>query len=177
MVWNGPEPHWVDTRVAARRARPKDERDHGLAGALDAFPEERLGCGRGGGGLGHGGLRGGWTACRLSIAAFERPAGGGGATRVCVPAREPLRERPSAQGEQAVQAAPVAGRLVLFVMIAVGLSMVLGVGVFAALTRPPRRSHPAPAAATCDAGVEPSFGGRGFALGGAMMRRTGGERA
>jgi hypothetical protein len=68
-----------------------------------------------------------------------------------MPAREPLREHPSDEGEHAVQAAPVPGRVVVFVMAAVGLSLLLGVGMFAALTRPPRRTHPAPATSATSA--------------------------
>jgi len=61
-----------------------------------------------------------------------------------MPAREPLRPR-LPDGANARVAAPVPGRAVLFVMLAVGLSVVGGVATFAALTRAPRPEHSPPA--------------------------------
>jgi hypothetical protein len=59
-----------------------------------------------------------------------------------MPARYPLPDPPP-EGARAKRAAPVSGKAVTLMMLAIGLSVVLGVGVFAALTRPPR--HPQPA--------------------------------
>jgi hypothetical protein len=75
-----------------------------------------------------------------------------------MPAREPLPVRSS--GARARVAPPVPGRTVLFVMFAVGLSVVGGVATFAALTRGPRHPHPQPGSALDStggsAGAEPS---------------------
>ncbi len=53
---------------------------------------------------------------------------------------------------------PVSGRLVVLTVLAVGVTLVLGVGTFAALTRPPRK---APSAAG-SASAAPTGGTRGW---------------
>ncbi len=56
-----------------------------------------------------------------------------------------LPERPPPVTTGAVRPAPVSGKLVVFVVLAIGVTVVLGVGTFAALTRPPKSAtHPAP---------------------------------
>ena len=57
-----------------------------------------------------------------------------------------LPERPTPAPFRSARPAPVSGKLVVFAVLAIGLTLVLGVGTFAALTRPPRAAR-APSAA------------------------------
>ena len=51
---------------------------------------------------------------------------------------------------------PVSGRTVLFSMLGIGLTVVLGVATFAALTRPPRTARQSSTAASASASSAPT---------------------